>query len=546
MTQPVGPGYGQFTGYAPRPGGGFDFTLANGGTRTFAGPSAEELRKQIDASRGYQPGDATRAFAPPPQQQAAPGGPAPAPGPSQVNTLYTTKGGGQMALKAGGDPQNPLDWVVHEGPKAASKGGMAAKGMTTQGGYNVDEQFLDQMETSQVKLAAAQESGAQAAQQQAAARQGYFEAQKAQVEREQAVAAHEQAAKQKQLGDMQAKYDKAEQAFVGFGAEQEAKANSSGARVQTFVSSLSAALGALGASLARTPNFAAEAVERHNERELRKQEAELRVRKDSKDSLLGQLQQQMGSIDLARNAFRAIQSRQAALGWEQLASTESDANKQTTMLQAAEMQNQKYLQWREAYTRGAEGEVTRTFQYVPGSSGSRGGVRAPTLEEAQAAASLGKTYAETNKTNAAAQGDGRPHIGQRGQSQIVAARNARSAIQEYAAALGVGRDDEGHFKDPGLDSVAAAKTPYSDTRQKVNALKLTMIAEIGKAQTGGTLTEAEAHEMNEQLSKTNTPGEVGALLRHYDHAMAGVEQSVVDVARASRGNPDARDDEGDR
>ncbi len=365
--------YGQFTGYTPAPNGGYNFDLASGGQRQFTGPEAEALRGRIDAARSA------------------------AAQPSQVNTLFSTKGGGQLGLKDGGNPQNPMDWVVREGPRAATKGGMQARAMTSQGGYTVNEEFLDQMETSQVKLAAAQELGQKAAAEQAALKQGYFQEQKAQLAKEQAEAAKDQQIKQQRLGALQSKYDEAERKFLGFSDEQEAKANTTGEKVKTFVGALAAGLGALGASLARTPNFAAEAVERHNEREMRRQEAELRIRKDAKDSLLGQLQQQTGSVELARTAGRAILSRQAALGWEQLAQKEGDENKKTTMLAAAEMQNQNYLKWREQYTRMAEGEVTRTFQYVPGSAGSRGGVRAPTLEEAQAAANLSKTYAETDK-----------------------------------------------------------------------------------------------------------------------------------------------------
>ncbi len=368
--------YGQFTGYSPAQNGGYNFDLASGGQRQFTGPEAEALRGRIDAARGA----------------------AAQPAPSQVNTLFSTKGGGQLGLKDGGNPQNPMDWVVREGPRAATRGGMQARSMTSQGGYTVNEEFLDQMESSQIKLAAAQELGQKAAAEQAALKQGYFQEQKAQIAKEQAEAAKDQQVKQRRMGELQSKYDDAEKRFLGFSDEQEARANTTGEKVKTFVGALAAGFGALGAALARTPNFAAEAVERHNEREMRKQEAELRIRKDAKDSLLGQLQQQTGSVELARTAGRAILSRQAALGWEQLAQKEGDENKKTTMLAAAEMQNQNYLKWREQYTRMAEGEVTRTFQYVPGSAGSRGGVRAPTLDEAQAAANLSKTYAETDRT----------------------------------------------------------------------------------------------------------------------------------------------------
>lgn len=548
MTQPANPGlfgqavaeaeekkrqYGQFTGYAPVPGApAFDFTLASGGTRRMPDtPGARAAIQGIDAAGGGAP-----------------------PGPQRFNPLVSTKGGGELGVREGGNPANPMDYVVRTPGRAATKGGMQARGMTSQGGYNVDEQFLEQMESSQIRSAAIQERGLQRGIEAAAERQGFMEAQKAQAEREMAVLAHENQIKQQRLGEYQAKFDKAEQDYTNFHAEKEREANSPKAQLASFLGTLSSALGALGAGLARTPNFAAEANDRRNEMQLRREEAELRVRKDNKDSLLGQLQQQMGSLDLAKSAYRAMQAKQSATGWEMLAQKEQNAEKQQQLLQVAELQNQNYLKWREEYVRGAEGEVTRTFQYVPGQSASRGGNRAPTIEELKGLqdlrvgeAGIGKTQADTAKSLAAADPNKAPHLGQRAQGQIVAARNARTAIAEYADALGVKRGEKGDYEDPSFGAAVAAKVPYSPVRQKVNALKLTLTAEVGKAQTGGVLTVEEAKHMNDQIASANTPGEIGSLLRHYDHTMASVEKNARNVAASSgRGSDEPDDGGGDR
>ena len=127
------------------------------------------------------------------------------------------------------------------------------------------------------------------------------------------------------------------------------------------------------------------------------------------------------------------------------------------------------------------------------------------------------------------------------QSQMVSARVARGAVAEAADVLGAEKDEKGHYKDPSWGTVGASKVPYSDTRQKMNALRLTLIAEVGKAQIGGALTEHEAQEMKEQLQAASTPGEWGAILRHYDHTMKQVEKSVVDVSRESRTAYDSGD-----
>lgn len=369
MTQPYVPGmfgqtlaevnqpqYGQFTGYTPIPGvpHGYDFDLASGGKRKLVGPPAQALAGQIDAARGA---------------------------PTQANTFASTKGGGRIALREGGDPSNPADYIKEIPGSRGSAGGMMAQGMTSRGGYNVDEQFLDQMEGSQLRTAAIQQEGIERGVRAAAERQGFMDAQKAQAERELAVQAHENAVKQQRLGDFQAKYDKAEQDYTNFHAEKEREAESPKAKMATFIGALSSALGALGAGLARTPNFAAEAVARHNEMQLRREEAELRVRKDNRDTMLGQLQQQMGSLDLAKSAYRAMQAKQSAMGWEMLAQKEQDAGKQQQLMQVAELQNQQYLKWREEYVRGAEGEVTRTFRYQPPTSGAPARRESLTLEE---------------------------------------------------------------------------------------------------------------------------------------------------------------------
>jgi hypothetical protein len=321
------PGYGQFTGYAPVPGaqGAYLFDLVNGGKVPFSGAPAEDLRTKIDAARGYQPGDAARAFGGGASPGQAPAAPAQS---NKFDPLVSTKGGGELGVRSGGDPANPMDYVVRTPGRAATKGGMAARGMTSQGGYNLDPQFIEDMDRSNQETQAITTQAVKEGAQLAAKKQAYFERLQAQTENEAAVAAHENAVKQQRFGEMQAKLDKAEQDYINTPAEQEAARNTPKAKLATFLGALSSAFGALGASLARTPNFAAEAIARHNEMQIRREEAELRVKKDTKDSMLGQLQQQLGSMELARSAYRSILAKQSALGLEALAQKEGDQQRQ--------------------------------------------------------------------------------------------------------------------------------------------------------------------------------------------------------------------------
>lgn len=426
------PGYGQFTGYSPMPGaqGAYLFDLVNGGKVPFAGAPAEDLRSKIDAAN-----DARALVGAPPVNPAA----ARPAGPPQATTIATTKDGGRLGVKEGEDPRNIANYMVEIPGSRGSKGGLAEIGRTIQGGYELDPERMGQIQESQNAIQGGYQRGAEQVKVAMAERQAAFDAARAQENREAAVLAHENTVKQQQLDGLRAKYQAAEQEYLDTPARQ--KAEREGNKGKTIAEALAQAFGALGASLARTPNFAAQVVASNHEREMRQEEAELRTKKDHKDSLLGRLRDEMGSMDLARTAYRAIKTRESAMVFEQAAAKAQDVQQQQAFLQAADQQNQGYLKWIEALERGGQGEVTRSLKMQQATAARGPSRRMPTLEEhkqlkelLQADATLDKTRAE-----AARGGDGYRQVPHEKTSAMNALAGAISAADRIEANI-KGRD----------------------------------------------------------------------------------------------------------
>lgn len=457
------PQYGQLVGYTPVPGYGYEFELANGAKRKLpATPAAESAARAIDAAKAYQPG--AGPMAPPPTQPEQP---------NRFDPLVSTKGGGELGLRAGGDPANPLDYVVRTQGSAPTKGGMQARGMSVQGGYEQDPERLRKIQASQDTLEGVQDQAIFNAQKAMAERQAYIQAARDQLSKEAVETVRENTVKQQGLDDLRAKYDAAEQDFLATPEKQ--KKDREGKPIKTFAEALALGLGALGATLARTPNFAAQVIEANRERELRQEEAELRVKKDVKDSLLGRLRDEMGSMELAKQAFRAIRTRQDAMAIEQIASKTQDQARVDDLMKLAATQMQAYQLGREAVDRAAQGEVTKTYQYVPGSSGSRGGYRAPTIEELHGLQGLRKGEADIDKTRAEATrapGEERqvPHERTAAISGMAAAIGAADRIEKNLTERKMGKDTT--FDDPlagPLDKLnEAAASAFGNPRKPAN------------------------------------------------------------------------------
>ena len=357
--------YGQITGVTPVAGpvpGIMEVQTANGGTRRFVGntPGMETVR---GAMMSPNPNAAT--------------GPAPTQtGPANEWEPYkTSEDGMQVLLRKGGDPSNPRDVREVVPGRAATKGGLALRGQTVSGAQNVDPEKLSAIEGVAKSEQDLRNESAERVNAIALKRQELMAGEQQAASNQAAVQFHENSVKADQFKKVQAKYDEAEREYADMPTAQAAREKAGNSGLAGLAKALVQGLGAFGAGMARTPNFAAEVLERDAERRMRRDESELRVKKDAVN-LLGDLRDKMGgSLELARSAYLAIDSKKRAIGFEMLASKESDQEKAANLRMIAQQEWKGHLKWKEALERNAEGEISRTFQNMPGSAGSAGGVR---------------------------------------------------------------------------------------------------------------------------------------------------------------------------
>lgn len=312
------------------------------------------------------------------------------------------------------------------------------------------------------------------------------------------------------------------------------------------LSAIGMALGAFGAVLGKSPNFAQQFVDGQIDRDIRSQEAELKIKGKKADNALGDFTRELGSLSNAKVALKQIMGEKVAADLRSASLTGQDKAKAAYAGEVAALQEASNLRTNEQRQMAfREHLLSNSAYYQQGRAGSTGGFM-PVSQDSYLKGQQGEIDKQKLKIQQAKEADaaGRaPHIGQRQQSQIISAKVAGGAIQEYADALGVQRGKDGEYQDPSTTSAIASKIPYSDTRQKVTALKNTLVAEVGKAQIGGVLSEGEAHTMQEQIEGANTPGEIGTMLRHYDRTMKHVEETVREVAASSGPGSDNPDEE---
>jgi len=476
--------------------------------------------------------------APEPPQQAAPGQ---AQGLAEGTFLgYSGKGMGGV--------EGPV--VVHNGqpmvyvaPSKGSPGGFTALGketIATHAATEASAQEAEQIATqakaqgvmAEVENMAAQEGAAEEAKWQAAL----------QVQDQQ----DEVAAKQARLQDLNARYEQvAEEARNATVDENQYMRGARG-----LFSTLGMAMGAFGAVLGRTPNFAQQFVENQIERNIRKQEQDLRTKRDSENAL-GKLRDKFdGDLTIAKGVLRQLMTEQTAA--QNRAASLSGKSEQMKQFYAetAALGEAKALREREALGMMFNEKMLKDpIYYRQGRAGTSGGFT-PLGQEAYEKARAGELANSKLAFDMAKQGGAgaNPTLGQRQQAQITSARVARGAIEELADAYGIKRGKDGKFEEPTVGQAASSLIPYGDTRQKLNALKLTFAGEVGKAQTGGVPSDSELEHITKQLDSTRTPGEIAALLNHYDRTMQHVEHSVRDVAASSGpgGGADDGEDHGRR
>lgn len=437
--------YGNLVDFAPGPvEGSYSFTDTTGRSRVFAGPDAERAAKALEKLKAQEqsqmtaaapaPASDTRTDAPAPVPGAAGAGGAPGfepvgnpggfggqvpsdfsrpdPAPAAAPAAPTTQGpppsiaretpapatggtgGGTPRLSDGKGGYFVQDeggqWLHWTPPKAGSKGGLIEKTRTVQGGFERDPEY----ERTKGELAKADLATVQnAANEQLALSEHLRAAAASEME------AQKQAAEQQRLEieytnrrvqEAEALHQRALQDYQSSDTKPEFST------VEQVIGALSAALGAIGAGMTGGENFGLSLVKASVQERVRQEESALALKKETADNALAQLQRETGSLELAKRSLEGILLKQAENKWRAIASVEQDINKKAEADRQAIAIAGAYEDWLNAYRQAAGGEVTRSFQYVAPTAGSRGGFQLPTIDQAEKLTGLaGKEAANT-------------------------------------------------------------------------------------------------------------------------------------------------------
>jgi hypothetical protein len=431
--------YGQFVDYTalPQPDA-FAFQRVNGAPPlTLIGQPALDLKRRLDAYKAAQPdlrvagpgGGEENMSQPEPQMSVAPPPepppPAPAPAPEppppasdnmsvpepNMSVAPAAPAAPAAAPKAPGKPVDPMlrningklyEWTHNKDGKpqytrvlgsneagvrqyderdtfeerkatAGSKGGFIERSRTVQGGQPIDPELEAQRLGNYEKQVEAHQLGVEAAMEDAAATRGFLQQQQAEAAREEAEAVARAKEIETRVGNLRSKYDAQEAAYQSSKVNQN-KILEGGAGV---IMGLAAGLGAFGAALARTPNYALDTINQMIDRSVRQQEAERAVKGEGARNTLRDLERELGSLDLAKTALRALKTNAAKLQFESIAATTNDAKIKANALAGAAALEKQELERKEQLMRDATGLVTRAFVNVPGSAGSPGGLTRP-------------------------------------------------------------------------------------------------------------------------------------------------------------------------
>lgn len=380
--------YGQFTGYEPAPGGGYLFQRANGDPLLFAGPEAETLKSRLDAYTSVNE----------PQVAGPGGGPLPAkPGGKNWKEMSAESVGSELAeqnQKALGLKPEEVTQAPSAGPQDVGLGivrgpdgrlykrapGMAGvtqeqletqagKGTplprtvseTQQGGMEGSQEYLDARAEGVVnqRLALQEEMDREtaAADEYSQLAQKRFETQKRLMGEEQA-----------RVRDLEARVAREE------GLRQKAHAEYTSSKVdpgrifadpgRRIVAALAAAGGAYAATIAKTPNFAQQIIDQAVDRDIRAQEAAIRLKGEKANNLLSDLRKSGMDLEQARAAARGIQFQNER--------AQLDAMKARNAVPALQSHYEKLdmalqnglIEANEAYRQATIGKTTRTTNSV--------------------------------------------------------------------------------------------------------------------------------------------------------------------------------------
>lgn len=439
--------YGGFTGYQDDPNTGLtSFQRENGPPISAFGPSAADLKARIDAAQQFAPvavaanGPALAASGVPadyeresedrvasaldatpapvaasaPNMSVAPplgpanvstaqGEPAPAPTaqpaaaeqPRGVATplLFDPKTKQTIYLRPGGDRNNPADLFTMAPATRGSPGGFQPSSIkisdaNTAATPNDLEALREGSIDQKLAYQQAYDLHAETLAEQRAALDAQADANRIAQQEAQARVAQVQA----KTNQLQLQYDQAKQDY-----------NSSKVDPQRYMrgvagigNALAMGLGAYGAAITKSPNFAANFVNQQIQADIAAQEAAIRIKGAAANTALGDLQRQFGSLDLAKAAYGGAVLQEQKRKLDVLANNASTREAAANYLQGA-AQLDAALQANDlAFRQAAAGHVEKTLTYRAPTSGTVGGPR-PVTGDQFADASKGAPKGTTHK-----------------------------------------------------------------------------------------------------------------------------------------------------
>lgn len=480
---------GNIVGVEPLPNGGYNFVDKAGAKKTLFGPAADELVQRFKASEalaGPQPtamndgagGTTASDLVVPeggfggfggqvPQPKIATDVPTPVPGaegpPASIaRETQTAPQPGPQAVFAGAKPgetvyKNPDGSIFVETRSAPTKGGMVEKSRTVKGGFGENEEYKEVMAQNLATEREGLALGVRTALEQAAEERGFLEEQQRQLVAQQQQQQQQMETIKRGVAEKQVAYDIAQSKYNNFSEiDQDRiwKRKGTGARI---ISAISAALGAFGAALAKTPNFALEIINSEIERDIRSQEQEIAINRESAQNALADLQRQLGSMDLAKAALGAIQTQRVQLQLQGIATNAKIPSTIANFQKALAGLQQGYADKLEDYRQKATGEVTKSIVNVPGSAGgvSR---RLATVSEAQAYKNL------HGESGGAKQQQG---VGSERTTKI--ADNSQAITQAVGLIKQLADEGDSSFWEPGTPIIR--DLPWTDEYDKDKKLK---------------------------------------------------------------------------
>lgn len=482
--------YGNVVGYQPIQGApdAYRFQMADGQSATFFGQNAADLKARVDAADAAtnsgmlaqnmsvdpsasgaggmsEATDAGGASPPPPApappvtppQTLPPGGmsvappspdqtmsvqpaqtmspnpgPAPAPNPNAGTSPYTM-GGVNVGLRqgAGGQLQE------YSPGSAGSKGGLALRTQSQSGGFDPSQQYVDQMDELHQTRQAANEVAMGAAQKQAEMQRSYLDEQLRQNSIDQQEAARRQDQIAVGVQSLQAKYDKASKDYGSSAPPQDNRGVG-----ERIAGAIAMGMGAFGAAMTHSPNFAMELINRSIDRDIHAQETAIAVKKDKANNALGDLQRQMGSLELARAATRGIRLQQAKTQYDRIAATTGDEQVRANALNISAKLDEEHATQMEDYRLKAIGQVTKSFvntpRIAPTAAGWHNVGTKAAINIVKEGAGLDAQNAGTAKTLASVGKGGAS--GATKQAQLASNDAALAALSEYDKLLAEGGD----------------------------------------------------------------------------------------------------------